>query len=60
MSTFVVFLIGLTIALVVGPMLIIWALNVLFGLSIVLSFKTWFAVLVLVAAIRPTYTRGDK
>lgn len=26
-----------------GPMLTIWSLNLLFGLTIALTFKTWFA-----------------
>ena len=41
------------IALVVlGPLLLIWALNTLFGLGIDYNFWTWCAALILGAAIK--------
>lgn len=33
------------------PILAIWALNVLFGLTIVVTLKTWFAAFVLIAIV---------
>lgn len=43
-----IFIVVLVIALfVAGPLLAIWSLNTLFGLSIAYTLKTWFAVLVL-------------
>lgn len=35
------------IVLIIGPLLAIWALNVLFNLGIVVSIKTWFAAFIL-------------
>lgn len=41
----VVFLIVLAIfLLLIGPFITIWALNILFGLSIPTTFDTWLAV----------------
>jgi len=38
-------LLAIIVALVIGgPLVTIWALNVLFGLSIEFSLQTWFAV----------------
>jgi hypothetical protein len=48
-------LVGLLIALVIasfvgGPIVMIWAVNMLFGLAIPVNAWTWFAMLVLWAA----------
>ncbi len=51
------------IALLVAffPFAIIWALNTLFPLAIAYTFKTWLAVLVLVAAFgKATVTLNHK
>lgn len=37
------FLAGMILAIVVGPLLTIWALNILFGLVIETTLSTWFA-----------------
>ena len=38
----------IAIALIIyAPFLIIWSINTLFGLSIVYTFKTWIAVVIL-------------
>jgi antibiotic biosynthesis monooxygenase (ABM) superfamily enzyme len=37
------FLAGMILAIVVGPLLTIWALNLLFGLAIETTLSTWFA-----------------
>lgn len=41
-------------AIVFTPFVGIWALNTLFGLGILYTFKTWLAALVLGAIISPT------
>ena len=51
---FIVFII------VIGPVLTIWALNTLFpALAIPYTIETWFAVIVLGAAIRTKVTKKD-
>lgn len=40
--------------IVLGPLLTIWALNTLFGLSIDYTFKTWVATLLLSMAFGKT------
>ena len=57
--------IGLFVLLIVAliilwPILVIWALNLLFGLSIPFTLGTWFAVLVLVAAVRGYNSNSKK
>ena len=43
-----ILLIMLVIAIfILGPLAVIWALNVLFGLTIAYTFYTWLAILVL-------------
>ena len=43
------FLIAIVIiSIMVSPIILIWAVNALFGLGIVLSMKTWFAGFVLI------------
>ena len=38
---------------ILAPWLAIWALNTLFGFTIVFGLKTWFAAFVLLSFIRP-------
>lgn len=50
---FALFLITLGIGLAIGiPLISIWGLNTLFGLSIAINLKTWFAAFVLVSILR--------
>lgn len=37
----------LIVGFILGPLAVIWALNLLFGLTIAYTFYTWLAVLVL-------------
>lgn len=39
------------VAVTVVPLVAIWSLNTLFGLSIVMTWKTWFAALLLCGII---------
>ena len=41
----------IVLAVIWGPLLIIWSLNTLFGLGIAYSIKTWFAALALGGAL---------
>jgi hypothetical protein len=43
--------VAMIIAVIFGPLLIIWSLNTLFALSIEYSLSTWFAALVLSGAV---------
>ena len=36
-----------TILIVIGPILIIWSLNTLFGMGIPFTIRTWLAVVIL-------------
>jgi len=38
--------------IIIGPLLVLWSLNTLFGLGIDYNFFTWVAVVILVSAIR--------
>lgn len=63
-STAVWAIIGLILLIValiaVGPLLTIWSLNTLFGLSIAYTFKTWIAALVLGLLVsNSTYIRSE-
>jgi hypothetical protein len=40
------------VLIIFGPFLLIWSLNTLFGLAIPFTFKTWFASLILGAAVK--------
>jgi hypothetical protein len=40
-------------AAVISPLLFIWALNTLFGLTIAFGFFEWLAALLLLGALRP-------
>jgi MFS-type transporter involved in bile tolerance (Atg22 family) len=46
--------------IIVGQVVLIWALNALFGLGIPYTFKTWLAALVLGAAVGGTSAAGNK
>ena len=39
-------------AVVVGPLVTIWAVNTLFGLTIPFTLETWFATLIMGAFVR--------
>ena len=43
----ILFLILVAVTVAIGPFLLIWALNTLFGLAIEYSFSTWAAAFVL-------------
>jgi hypothetical protein len=43
-------------AIIVTPIASIWALNVLFGLGIAYTVKTWLAALILAAIVSPSVT----
>lgn len=42
------------------PLVVIWALNTLFTLSIAYSFKTWLAVLILNATLASAAAAGGR
>lgn len=44
--------IGILFLIVLGPLLAIWSLNTLFGLSIAYTLKTWVAALLLGGAFQ--------
>jgi MFS-type transporter involved in bile tolerance (Atg22 family) len=44
-------LIIIIFALVFGPLLLIWSLNILFGLGIAYTFNTWLAALIIGATV---------
>jgi len=46
------------IALTIGPLMIIWALNTLFGFVIAYTFKTWLATLILAGVFHHSSSRG--
>lgn len=49
----IIFLIIVLIAIIIaGPLLVLWALNTLFGLGIDYNIWTWLAVVILVSAVR--------
>ena len=41
------FILLIVIAVIIGPMITIWALNVLFGLGLSITIKTWLAAAIL-------------
>lgn len=43
-----------------GPALAIWAVNTVFGLKIVMTFKVWFATLVLLMLVNSGRTSVNK
>lgn len=48
-----VIMVGLFILLLIaGPWLLFWSLNVLFGIKITLTFKTWLAAVILFGLFR--------
>ena len=40
------------IIVIAGPLLVLWALNTLFGFGIEYTFWAWLAVVILVSAVR--------
>ena len=57
-----IMLIALLIVLAIGlgPMLLIWSLNVLFGLGIAYGFKTWLAAFLLGAMFNVNNVNNAK
>lgn len=57
-------IIGIVIAIfvlaVLWPLVIVWALNTLFGLGIAYTFWNWLAALVLLTAIKARVTTEKK
>ena len=54
-----VIMVGLFILiLIAGPWLLFWSLNVLFGIKIALTFKTWLAAVILFALFRGGSSNG--
>jgi hypothetical protein len=54
-----VVLAGATLILL-WPLAVIWSLNTIFGTAIPMEFKTWLAVVVLVAILRVPAASPDK
>jgi hypothetical protein len=53
-KTSLLFIVVIAIAAaVISPLLFIWALNTLFGLTIAYGFFEWLAALLLLGALRP-------
>lgn len=54
-------LVLIAIALIItGPLLVIWAINTIFGLGIEFTIWTWIAVVILVGAIRSDINISNK
>jgi hypothetical protein len=49
-----------TALLVAGPFLIVWALNVLFGLGLGYTWQTWIATVVLLGAAKTSTVKLDR
>jgi len=49
-----------TALLVAGPFLIVWALNVLFGLGLGYTWQTWIATVVLLGAAKTSAVKLDR
>lgn len=58
----VIGLVLLFIALVaLGPIMLIWSLNTLFGLGIQVNFNTWIAAWFIALSVRgSSYSKGDR
>ena len=52
----------LILLIIVGPFIVIWAWNILFGAYVAVgySIETWFAVMVLLGAIHSPVSVGKK
>ena len=46
--------------LVAGPFLIVWAMNILFGLGIGYTWQTWVATIILLGAAKASVSKLDK
>lgn len=46
--------------LVAGPFLIVWAMNILFGLGIGYTWQTWVATVILLGAAKASVSKLDK
>lgn len=53
-------LIFLPIALVIGPLAVIWSMNTLFGLDIGYTFWTWLAALLLSACVHGSTSNSSR
>lgn len=49
-----------TALLVAGPFLIVWAMNILFGLGIGYTWQTWVATVILLGAVKTTASKLDR
>lgn len=58
--TAVIFIGIVVLSIVFGPLVGIWALNTLFDLTIVYTFKTWLAMLVLAGIVGGTSKASSK
>lgn len=59
-NTLVVILIAALIAILVAPLLLIWSLNTLFGLTIAYGFFEWLAGLFLLGFIKQSSLKVNK
>ena len=46
--------------LVAGPFLIVWAMNILFGLGIGYTWQTWVATVILLGAVKTAASKLDR
>ena len=46
--------------LIAGPFLIVWAMNILFGLGIGYTWQTWVATVILLGAAKASVSKLDK
>lgn len=46
--------------LVAGPFLVVWAMNILFGLGIGYTWQTWVATVILLGAVKASASKLDK
>jgi hypothetical protein len=46
--------------LIAGPFLIVWAMNILFGLGIGYTWQTWVATVILLGAAKASASKLDK
>jgi hypothetical protein len=54
------FILLIVLLIIVGPLIVIWALNTLFGLGIAYTFWTWLAALILSASFGKTSVTVKK
>ena len=58
---YITFIVLLVIACIIfGPLLGIWSLNALFPVAIPYTFKTWFAMLIVMGAVKGSSSSGSS